>query len=174
MQCWDSKLVYTYFRLTGDNRLLLGGGSVVTTYLKEAYNNHRIISGVIRKFKQHFPFLHDLAFIQFWPGLIDATRDLLPIIVRPPQQPYLCFTLGAVGLPWAAFTGSLAARYILGDADEDYKKYSRYFSNKRHFSFPAGLVNIIGKPLLFSLSNGWAKFYQVDRHRKHLNVEGEF
>ena len=27
MQCWDSKLVYSYFRLTGDNRLLLGGGS---------------------------------------------------------------------------------------------------------------------------------------------------
>ena len=29
MQCWDSKLVYTYFRLTKDNRLLLGGGSAV-------------------------------------------------------------------------------------------------------------------------------------------------
>jgi gamma-glutamylputrescine oxidase len=31
MQCWDSKLVYSYFRLTGDNRLLLGGGTPVTT-----------------------------------------------------------------------------------------------------------------------------------------------
>lgn len=174
MQCWDSKLVYTYFRPTGDNRLLVGGGTAVTTYLKEAYNNHRVISRVIRKFKEHFPFLRDLAFIQFWPGLIDATRDLLPIIVRPPQQPHLCFVLGAVGLPWAAFTGSLAARHILGDADEDYEKYSRYFSNRRHFSFPAGLAKIIGKPMLFSLSNGWAKFYQVDQHRKHVNVQGEF
>ena len=36
MQCWDSKLVYTYFRLTGDNRLLVGGGTAITTYLKEA------------------------------------------------------------------------------------------------------------------------------------------
>jgi gamma-glutamylputrescine oxidase len=174
MQCWDSRMVYTYFRLTSDNRLLVGGGTAVTTYLREAYNNHRIISRVIRRFKEHFPFLNDLAFIQFWPGLIDATRDLLPIIVRPPQQPHLCFTLGAVGLPWAAFTGSLAARYILGDAKEDYEKYSRYFSNRRHFSFPAGLANVIGKPLLFSLSNGWAKFYQVDQDRKYVNVEGEF
>ena len=65
MQCWDSKLVYTYFRLTGDNRLLVGGGTAITTYLKEAYNNHRIISRVIRRFKKHFPFLRDLAFIQF-------------------------------------------------------------------------------------------------------------
>ena len=54
MQCWDSKLVYTYFRLTGDNRLLVGGGTAITTYLKEAYNNHRIISRVIRRFKEAF------------------------------------------------------------------------------------------------------------------------
>ena len=32
MLCWDSKLVYSYFRLTGDNRLLLGGGTPVSTY----------------------------------------------------------------------------------------------------------------------------------------------
>jgi len=174
MQCWDSKLVYTYFRLTGDNRLLVGGGTAITTYLKEAYNNHRIISRVIRQFKKHFPFLEDLAFIQFWPGLIDATRDLLPIIVRPPDQPHLHFVLGSVGLPWAAFTGSFAARNVLGEADEDYKKYYRYFSNRRHFVLPSGLVKIIGKPLMFSLSNGWAKFYQVDHHRKHDEMKGEF
>src|SRR5215203_2808610 len=174
MQCWDSKLVYTYFRLTGDNRLLVGGGTAITTYLKDAYNNHRIISRVIRGFRKHFPFLEDLAFIQFWPGLIDATRDLLPIIVRPPDQPHLQFVLGSVGLPWAAFTGSFAARNVLGEADEDYKKYYRYFSNRRHFVLPAGLVKIIGKPLMFSLSNGWAKFYQVDHHRKHDEMKGEF
>jgi hypothetical protein len=58
----------------------------------------------------------------------------------------------AVGLPWAAFAGSFAARNLLGEADEDYKKYYRYFSNRRHFAFPSGLVKIIGKPLVFSLS----------------------
>ena len=174
MQCWDSRLVYTYYRLTGDNRLLVGGGTAITTYLKEAYNNHRIISRVIRRFKEHFPFLEDLAFIQFWPGLIDATRDLLPIIVRPPDQPHLHFVLGAVGLPWAAFSGSFAARNVLGEAGDDYKKYYRYFSNRRHFALPAGLVKVIGKPLMFSLSNGWAKFYQVDHHRKHDEMKGEF
>jgi len=48
MQCWDSKLVYTYFRLTADNRLLLGGGSPITTFLKDAYNNPGVIKRVIR------------------------------------------------------------------------------------------------------------------------------
>src|SRR6476646_5128244 len=47
-------------------------------------------------------------------------------------------------------------------------------SNRRHFVLPSGLVKIIGKPLMFSLSNGWAKFYQVDHHRKHEEKKGEF
>jgi gamma-glutamylputrescine oxidase len=174
MQCWDSQLVYTYFRLTGDNRLLVGGGSAVTTFLKSAYNNPGVIGGVIKRFKAHFPFLKDLPFIQFWPGLIDTTRDLLPIIVKPPTQPHLQFILGIVGIPWAVFAGNFAARNILGSGDDDYKKYYPYFSNRRHFVLPSGLGAIIGKPALFSLSNGWAKFYQVDQHRKPVAMKDEF
>jgi gamma-glutamylputrescine oxidase len=174
MQCWDSQLVYTYFRLTGDNRLLVGGGSAITTFLKDAYNNPGVIGGVIKRFKSHFPFLKNLSFIQFWPGLIDTTRDLLPIIVKPPTAPHLQFILGIVGLPWAAFAGSFAARNILGSGDDDYKKYYPYFSNRRHFVLPSGLGSIIGKPALFSLSNGWAKFYQVDHHRKPVAMKDEF
>ena len=121
MQCWHSKLVYSYFRLTGDNRLLLGGGSPITTFLPQAYNGHAVIKKVIKDFKAHFPHLRDLSFIQFWPGLIDTSRDLLPIIVKPPGQPHLQFILGIVGLPWATFAGSFAARNILGEADEDYR-----------------------------------------------------
>jgi gamma-glutamylputrescine oxidase len=79
-----------------------------------------------------------------------------------------------VGLPWAAFAGSFAARNILGTGDEDYRKYFPYFSNRRHFALPAGLAKVIGKPALFSLSNGWAKFYQVDTRRKPEAVQDEF
>ena len=39
MQCWDSKLVYSYFRLTGDNRLLLGGG----------YAGHHVPEGCVQQ-----------------------------------------------------------------------------------------------------------------------------
>ena len=174
MQCWDSRLVYTYFRLTGDNRLLLGGGSATSTFLREAYNDATVIKRVIKRFKGHFPFLRDLPFIQFWPGLIDTTRDLLPIIVKPPTHPHLQFILGVVGLPWASFAGGFAARNVLGIADEEYKKYYHYFSNRRHFILPSGLGKLIGKPMLFSITNGWAKFYQVDKHRKPGQMKDEF
>jgi len=173
MQCWDSKLVYTYFRLTKDNRLLVGGGSALTTFLKDAYNNPGIIRRVIADFYSHFPELKSLSFRQFWPGQIDTTRDLLPTIVRPKDQPHVRFIFGCVGIPWAAFTGTFAARNILGDADAEYDKYFNYFSNERYFWLPSSLGKIIGKPMLFSLSNSWAKFKQVDKLRER-GVEKEF
>jgi gamma-glutamylputrescine oxidase len=174
MQCWDSKLVYSYFRLTGDNRLLLGGGTPVTTFLRDAYNNPGVIRRVIRDFKSHFPELSELSFMQFWPGQIDMSRDLLPVIARPPEHTHIRFILGCVGIPWAAFCGSFAARNVLGDADDDYRKYFNYFSNDRHFSLPTALGRIVGKPMFFALTNSWAKFYQVDKVRADDGRQKEF
>jgi gamma-glutamylputrescine oxidase len=173
MQCWDSKLVYSYFRLTGDHRLLLGGGSAITTFLTDTYNSPGIIKRVIKDFRSHFPELDQLSFIQFWPGQIDVTRDLLPVIVRPPEHPHVRFILGCVGIPWATFCGSFAARNVLGEADEDYRKYFNYFSNRRKFSLPSGLGKIVGKSMLFALANSWAKYYQVDKLRI-ADTEKEF
>ena len=174
MQCWDSKLVYSYFRLTGDNRLLLGGGTPVTTYLKDAYNNPRVIRKIIEDFRSHFPELAELSFMQFWPGQIDMSRDLLPVIARPRELPHVRFILGCVGIPWATFCGSFAARMVLGEADDDYRKFVNYFSNQRHFPLPIGLGKVIGKPILFSLSNAWAKFRQVDKPRISDSTAKEF
>jgi gamma-glutamylputrescine oxidase len=174
MQCWDSKLVYSYFRLTADNRLLLGGGTPVTTFLRDAYNNPGIIRRVIADFRSHFPQLNELSFTQFWPGQIDMTRDLLPVIARPPEHPHVRFILGCVGIPWATFCGSFAARNVLGEAEEEYNKYFNYFSNRRDFALPSSLGGIIGKPLLFSLSNSWAKFFQRDTLRAREGAQKEF
>ena len=150
MQCWDSKLVYSYFRLTGDNRLLLGRRHADHDVPQGCLQQSAASSGrVIKDFRSHFPQLSDLSFMQFWPGQIDMTRDLLPVIARPPGHPHVRFILGCVGIPWATFCGSFAARNVLGEADEDYRKYFNYFSNQRHFALPSGLGKVIGKPLLF-------------------------
>ena len=39
---------------------------------------------------------------------------------------------------------------------------------------PIGLGKVISKPVLFSLSNAWAKFRQVDTLRSHDGAEKEF
>jgi gamma-glutamylputrescine oxidase len=169
LQCWDSDLVYTYWRLTGDRRLLVGGGSALTTFALHAVTTPRVIGRVIRRFKKRFPYLRDLEFIQYWPGLIDTTRDLFPTVLRDPQAPWVHYVLGCVGLPWAAFCGDFAARHALGTERERDQRYYRYFAPDRPFLVPLGAERVVGKPLVFSINNAWAKYYQVDR-REHAGA----
>jgi gamma-glutamylputrescine oxidase len=162
LQCWDTDLVYTYWRLTGDRRLLVGGGSALTTFALHAITTPRIIERVIRRFKSKFPYLQDLELIQYWPGLIDTTRDLFPTVLRDERAPWVHFVLGCVGLPWAAFCGDFVARHVLDTGAQTDHHYYRYFAPDRPFLLPLGAERFLGKPLVFSLNNAWAKYYQVD------------
>ena len=45
---------------------------------------------------------------------------------------------------------------------------------ERFFALPSGLGKVIGKPMLFSMANSWAKFYQVDTLRIEGETEKEF
>ena len=173
-QMWDSTVVYSYWRLIEGNRILLGGGSAITTFLPRAWYHENVIRGVHKRFKNHFPFLRDLEFIQYWPGLIDTTRDLLPTIVRDADNPNIHFILGVVGLPWASFCGQFTAKNILKTATEEDDLYYKYLSDRRYFALPAGLSKLIGKPLLFALNNGWAKYYQKDQHHRIRKKIEEF
>ena len=162
VQCWDSDLVYTYWRLTGDQRLLVGGGSAITTFAMHSINTPRVIDRVITKLKERIPTLAPHRWIQYWPGLIDTTRDLLPTVLRDEESPWVHWVLGCVGLPWAAFCGDFVARQVLGDAKEE-ARYYQYFAADRAFLMPLWSEQVLGKPLVFSMNNGWAKYYQVDR-----------
>ncbi|MCC6384829.1 MAG: FAD-binding oxidoreductase [Bacteroidia bacterium] len=161
-QCWDSDLVYSYFRLTGDSRILLGGGNMLTTFSKDDVTSSRVIDKVITDFKKKFPQLKNLRFIQYWPGRIDTTRDLLPSILKDPTAPWLHLVLGCVGLPWATFCGNFAARHSIETKLQNDQHYYHYFRSDRHFLIPLWLEKIVGKPLAFSINNGWAKYYQKD------------
>ncbi len=174
LQCWDSDLVYSYFRLTGDQRLLLGGGSALTTFSRNDVTSDHVIRRVVAGFKSHFPFLSDLEFVQFWPGRIDCTRDLMPTVLRDPERPHVHYVLGCVGLPWATFCGDFVARSVLGTADADAQKYYDYFGQDRNYLLPTWLERFIGKQLVFSLNNVWAKYKQVDVAGKNAYRKNRF
>jgi gamma-glutamylputrescine oxidase len=165
LQCWDSRLVYSYWRLTGDDRLLLGGGSALSTFSAEDVDSPRVIRSVIKRFQRDFPALRDLEFVQYWPGRIDTTRDLMPTVVRDPQHPWVHFVLGCVGLPWATFAGDFVARHVLDDAGQDDHRYYGYFAAKRRFFLPTWSEGLLSKQIVFSLNNAWAKYRQVDEGR---------
>ena len=164
-QCWDSDLIYSYYRLTGSRRLLLGGGSLLTTYAKNDTTTSRVVDGVISGFRKLFPSLRSLKFIQYWMGRIDMTRDLLPTVLKEPTAPWVHHVLGCVGLPWATFCGDFAARQVLAEKETGDEKYYNYFSVNRRFLVPIWLEKILGKRIAFPLNNAWAKYRQVDKRR---------
>jgi gamma-glutamylputrescine oxidase len=162
LQCWDSDLIYSYWRLTGDRRILLGGGSMLSTYVRRAVTAPRVAEHVVRKFRKKFPALAGVEFLQYWPGLIDTTRDLFPTVIRVPQAPWVQFVLGCVGLPWAAFCGDFAGRHALDTEKQTDHIYFQYFRPDRRFLMPLWSERLLGKPIVFALNNAWAKYYQVD------------
>ena len=114
---WDTDLIYQYFRLTGDGRLLVGGGT-----LRETYARARPDSGTPRRLarfvRKTFPALADVRFESYWPGLIGVTRDLLPLAGANPQRPDQTLAACAAGLPWSILAGQAAARAVAGAATD--------------------------------------------------------
>lgn len=155
LQCWDSTLVYTYYRLTSDERLLLGGGLALTTFAPREIHSSLPIRRVIRGFRKRFPGLRRVPFVQHWPGLIDITRDLLPVADSEPDHPSLHYVLGSAGLPWAGWCGDYAARRALGLPVDD---YGRFFGFDRPPLVPDPLQRLIGKPAAFAIDYFYAKY----------------
>ncbi|MDE1829429.1 MAG: FAD-binding oxidoreductase [Thaumarchaeota archaeon] len=171
LQCWDSDIIYTYFRLTGSNRLLVGGGDMMTTYAKNDTTMPRVIDKVINGLKEKIPSIQSLRFIQYWQGRIDMTRDLIPTVLVDPEHPWAHFVLGCVGLPWATFCGTFAARNVLDDKELDNEKYYRYFSPARKFLLPLWLEQVLGKRIVFTVNNAWAKYRQKNVDSKNYSQE---
>src|SRR5215469_8912947 len=145
LQCWDSDLVYSYWRLTGQQRILLGGGSALTTYANRAVTSPRVAKRVVQGFRKKFPAVQHVEFLQYWPGLIDMTRDLFPTVLRDEKAPWVHFVLGCVGLPWAAFCGEFASRHTLDSTAQKDAAYYQYFRPDRPFLMPLWLERLLGK-----------------------------
>ena len=148
LQVWDTSLVYSYHRLTGDNRLLLGGGSPITTFAPWEIHSPRVIESVIERFKNRVPALRDVSFERFWPGLIDITHDLLPLATADPEHASVYYVMGCAGIPWAAWCGEHVARLVAREATPD---MNRFFGWNRQQLIPNGLQAIVGKPLSFAI-----------------------
>jgi gamma-glutamylputrescine oxidase len=136
---WDTDLIYQYFRLTGDGRLLVGGGRLRETYAREHHDSDTP-RRLQRWAQRTFPALRDLQFQCYWPGLLGVTRDMLPLAgpaspARGPGAPAAPISPGlqqavcAAGLPWSVLAGQAAARSAVGAPEA----MDRHLRPDRHF-----------------------------------------
>lgn len=147
--CWDTELIYNYFCVNAQNRLLIGGGSVLSTYdSTPRYDSNYMIHKLTRSFARYFPDF-DLQFEYMWPGLIGISKDIMPIAGPDKDDPYIYYVGACAGLPIAAALGRSSAEYLL----DGHRDLQDFFSPYR--SFPIGGItqSVIGTKLSFAFSH---------------------
>lgn len=154
---WDTDLIYQYFRLTGEGRLLLGGASPIYTYSStEQRAPVLIIKKLQRYLASKFPQIKfDLEY--FWPGFIGVSKDFLPVAGPHHELPDVYYIGGAAGLPWAAALGRYLANKIAGDRSAT---FDSYFKTPRDYPVPYALQSVLGKPITFAVSHGLVKYFK--------------
>ncbi len=153
LMVWDTGLVYHYFRLTGGNRLLVGGGTLGSTYSGgEVHRPEAAARRLERYLGRHVPWL-SVKLEMTWPGLIGVTKDFAPALGRAPGMPSVHFAGGAAGLPWAAALGRYLAHRILNGRDD----FDAVLRANRRYPVPRKVQALTGKKLAFALAHGAMK-----------------
>jgi gamma-glutamylputrescine oxidase len=146
---WDTDMIYQYYRITGDNRLMLGGSDLLYTYSKnETHGNERVAKKLMRYCAQKFPSV-PVEFEYMWPGLIGISKDVLPVAGFDKKMRSVYYIAGACGLPFAAALGMNCADRIVNNNTE----FDDCFSPYRSFVCGPIIQTLLGTRLTFALSN---------------------
>ncbi len=152
---WDTDLVYNYFRKTGDNRLLIGGGDLLYTYARNVSNNTARFSKRLKNYiTKKFPGL-DIEIEYLWPGMLGVSKDLLPIVGVDENNSSVFYVGAATGLPWAFALGEYASEHVINGRNE----FDEDFSPKRKFIIGRRLQSLLGTPPTYAISHGIAKYF---------------
>ncbi len=154
LMVWDTDLTYKYFRMTGDGRLLIGGGTLLNTYSRhEQHRPEQVVRRLTRYLAARFPGLR-IKFNACWPGLIGISKDFAPVVGRHPRHAAVHFAAGAAGLPWAAALGRYLAEKVLDGRND----FDAALSVHRRFAVGPRLQAVLGTPSAFAISHGILKF----------------
>ena len=154
LMVWDSDLIYQYFRITGEGRLLLGGADLRSMYSRrESRSSVRIARKLCRYMSTHFPSFR-LEIDHLWPGLIGVSPDFAPVVGRHDMLPAVYFAGAGAGLPWSAALGEYLAGKITGGRDE----LDEILSPRRPFPTTLRAQTVLGKAGAFMLSHGMNKY----------------
>lgn len=155
LMVWDTSLIYHYFRMTGQNRLLIGGGDLIYTYARDfSDNTPRFAKKLEAYIHKKFPDVPlKLDFV--WPGMLGVSKDLLPVLGPDPKSNNIWFVGAATGLPWAAALGTYLAEKVLTGR----KEFDETFSWKRKFTIGRPLQTLLTTPVTYAASHGLVKSF---------------
>ena len=151
LMCWDTNLIYIHYRPVEGNRILIGGSTPWATYLPRYHHNPKIIESFIDNLKSNFPEIEDVEFPFYWSGLIDVTKNLVPIADYDKSNKSIQYVMGCAGLNWAAYCGDYAARRALNPKGTE--DLSKFLGANRKFFTPDWTTKVFGKRISFAISH---------------------
>ncbi len=142
----DARNLVHYYRLTKDNRLLMGGGDVGVGFgRKMDYDeNERIFNELKNYVKKVFPILKNVKFTHQWGGPVSVPVDMAPAIGKIGDEGAY-YSLGCVGhgVSLTNLNGKLLSELLLGRRSE---LTEMFFVNRRTIPWPP-------EPIRFGLSH---------------------
>lgn len=150
IMCWDTDMVFTYYRITEDNRMLIGGWYPISSFLPFEVLYDTVIKYITNNTKKRFPILKDISFDNYRSGRIQVTKDLMPIVDMDKKYPNHIWVQWAAWLPRAAACGKYASDMSIWIIDSD---LSAAFGQDRKFPLSFTSNSEIIKSITFWLSN---------------------
>jgi len=136
---WTSRRFLNYFRLTPDDRLLMGGRANLDPDL-DLIRSGEILKRTVADF---FPELQDVAITHSWGGKLAVTFDLLPHIGRADGLWY-AMGYGGHGLGIGTYVGNEAGGLISGELERspfaEIPHPKRFYYRKRPWFLPAAAL----------------------------------
>ncbi|TVR24588.1 MAG: FAD-binding oxidoreductase [Anaerolineaceae bacterium] len=133
--CGYSDYGYMYYRMTFDNRFLIGGGRHQHKSAEDDTTEDRIndaVQATLTEYcRRYFPEIFDAdgtpRISRRWAGIMGFTPDGLPLVGRLPDMPRVGFAVGFTGhgLALGAGTAKRAVAHLLDDADAGFLNAER-------------------------------------------------
>lgn len=155
--CWDTKLVFSYYRAIDGNRIILGWWNPISSFLPRDIQYDAAIKSAIYDFKKTFPSLKWVQFSDYRSWRIQVTKDLMPIIDTCNTYCNHTRVLGCAGLPRAAACWEFAVKKYFKKHD---KALEPIFSINRKWLIQRKPSNSVLKSIIFWISNAWSMFWQ--------------
>jgi glycine/D-amino acid oxidase-like deaminating enzyme len=134
----DFRDLVHYYRLTADNRILIGGRDAGVAY---GYNvpkandyNEEVFNGLKRDLSQLFPYLKGITFTHQWGGPVSVPLDMAPAIGYAGGKDVI-YSLGCMGhaVSMTHLNGQTLADLVL---EHDTDLTQMFFVNRRTIPYP--------------------------------------
>ncbi len=137
----DARDLIHYYRLTADNRIVMGGGDVSLGYGADLNKdlNEQTFAHLKAHVTEVFPQLEGLRFTHQWGGPVSITTDMTPVIGYLGNDKKAIFSMGCIGhgVSLTTYNGRTIAELITGRQTE---RTEMFFVGRKVFPWPPDLI----------------------------------